>query len=225
VQAKLKSKDIKYTVGAHSHKWLPLLGPQVKFNNKPGVSFKSYNELPSVPNREAADELHLLNTHMLFLDYKSPRLKSQLWYADITAIFTADESGTYEFGLCVYGTAKLYIDDKLVINNETTQRQGTAFFGTGTLEETGTVRLKRGQLCAVKVEFASAPTSKLPAGGVTRFHGGGVRIGCTRIFDPEEEIRKAAELARTADQVIICTGLNVRALITPERPSSTSDTP
>lgn len=109
----------------------------------------------------------------------------------------------------MYGTAKLYVDSKMVIDNETAQRQGSVFYGCGTVEEKGIIQVTKGASYHIKVVFASAPTNKLGAGGVVRFGGGGIRIGGCPIMDPKMEIEKAKIMAEKVDQVIICAGLNV----------------
>ncbi|KAH8694614.1 glycoside hydrolase superfamily [Ilyonectria robusta] len=191
------STEPQYTVGCYAHKELPILGPSLtttKSGSTPGVTFRSYTEPPSVENRKAVDEISLTKTDMLLLDYKRPAITSPLWYADL--------------GLCVYGTAKLYVDSKMVIDNETAQRQGSVFYGCGTVEEKGIIQVTKGASYHIKVVFASAPTNKLGAGGVVRFGGGGIRIGGCPIMDPKMEIEKAKIMAEKADQVIICAGLN-----------------
>lgn len=74
------------------------------------------------------------------------------------------------------------------------------------MEEKGFFKVKKGETYNVKVEFASAVTSKLT--DQVLIGGGCLRIGGCKVIDPEQEIAKAAELARDADQVIICAGLN-----------------
>jgi len=37
-------------------------------------------------------------------------------------------------------------------------------------------------------------------------------MGGARVIDPEVEIRKAVELAKSVEQVILCVGLNVSSL-------------
>ncbi|RDW82921.1 hypothetical protein BP5796_04412 [Coleophoma crateriformis] len=198
-----------YTVGCYAHKELPLLGVQLKtVDGKNGVTFKAYNESPSVKGRTAVDEITLEKTDFLLVDYKCSKLKGALFYADIEGNFTAEEDGDFEFGLCVYGTAKLFVDDKLVVDNESKQVQGTSFFGCGTVEEKGITSMKKGQTYHIKVEFTSAPACKLPQGNNVLFGGGAVRIGGTRIVDADEEVKHAAALAKDADQVIVCAGLN-----------------
>jgi beta-glucosidase len=197
-------------VGAYSHKELPLLGFQVKTESgEEGMSFSVYNEAPGTKDRKRVDRKVLTKTDGMLMDYKVPENKTGLWYADIEGYFTPELDGNYEVGLCVYGSGTLFIDGKMIVDNVTKQRQGTAFFGTGTLEERGTISVRKGQTYHIKVEFASAPTNKLGAGGVVRFGGGGFRIGGAFVIDAEKEIAAAVELAKGADQVVICAGLNV----------------
>lgn len=147
------------------------------------------------------------------MDYNPPAIKSLLWYADVEGYFTAEEDCEFEMGLGVYGTAKLFVDGKLFIDNDTKQTKGTLFFNCGTVEEKGTVPVRKGQKYHVKVEFASAPTCKLDQGSNVLFGGGAVRIGGAKVIDAKKEIEHAAALAKDADQVIICAGLNVRLFL------------
>jgi beta-glucosidase len=185
---------LSHLVVAYAHKELPIIGPQLKTSEgKVGLSFKVYNEPPCAKSRELAEDLHLRDSNMLLLDFERPRIKSPLWYATINGIFIPPATGTYDFGLCVYGTANLYIDEKLLIDNTTHQKQGTAFYGCGTVEEKGSIRLTAGKSYSGRVDFASAPTNTLGGSGIVRFGGGGVRIGCARQIDADEEL--AAVLA------------------------------
>lgn len=171
------------------------------------MTMRAYNEPPTDHSREAIDELVLTKTELLLVDYYNPKLKGDLWYADFEGSFVAEEDCTYELGLIVCGTANLFVNDKLVIDNSTKQRQGDAFFGAATVEEKGRVELKKGQKYTFKVEFGSAPSSKLQGDNVV-FGSGALRMGGCKVIDAKAEIEKAAALAKDADQVIICSGLN-----------------
>jgi beta-glucosidase len=187
---------------------LPLLGYETTMpGGDRGMRMRVYNEAPDVQSREMTDEVRLLKTELLLVDYYNPKLKSALWYADFEGSFVADSDGRWEFGVVVCGTAKLFVNGELVVDNATTQRQGDAFFGSSTVEEKGFLEVRKGQKYDVKVEFASAAASKL-AGNNVLFGGGTLRVGGCRVIDPQEEIAKAAALARDADQVIVCAGLN-----------------
>jgi len=206
ISAKLPTPP-EYTVGCYSHKMLPLLGYQLTTaEGAQGMTMKVYNEPPSDASRECTDSIDLLKTELLLLDYHNPKLKSNLWYADFQGSFVAESDGEFEFGVVVCGTANLFVNGELVVDNSTKQRQGEAFFGSSTVEEKGRVKVEKGKKYDVKVEFASAPTSKL--GNVPLGGGGTLRVGGCMLIDPAAEIERAAALAKDADQVIICAGLN-----------------
>ncbi|KAH0194528.1 glycoside hydrolase family 3 protein, partial [Aureobasidium melanogenum] len=210
---KVGEKNVDFSIGAYSHKEMPSLGIDWRTtadeDGERGVLFKAYNEPPEDKNRKCVDVLGpFTNTSMMFMDYKNPKLKSGLWYADLEAYFTADRDGEYELGVCVYGSAKVFINNELVLDVTEKQRQGSAFFGLGTEEDICAVPMKKGQTYKVRLEFGSAPTSKL-TGGTVDFGGGAVRIGGAWKIDADEEVRRAAELAKSVDQVLVCAGLNM----------------
>jgi beta-glucosidase len=201
----------KYSIGCYSHRLLPLLGPNLRnAEGKVGVTFRAFTEPPYVSSRQPVDVINLPNTYMYLVDYYHPKLTEDLYWAEIEAYYTPDEDGDYEFGLTLHGTGNLYLDDELLIDNETVQRSGGSFFNVGTVEEVGVKSLRAGKTYKLRVEYASGVTSKLiDSDGVVSFGGGGIRIGGARVIDPELEIKKAVELAKTIDQVIVCVGLNV----------------
>ena len=83
------------------------------------------------------------------------------------------------------------------------------FFSCGTVEERATHRLKKGKAYKILVEFGRSPTSKLEQGSNIPFGHGALRIGGAKVIDPEVEIGLAVSLAKEAEQVVICAGLNV----------------
>ncbi|KAK5994877.1 putative beta-glucosidase I [Cladobotryum mycophilum] len=166
ISAKLESRP-SYTVGAYTHRFLPILGDQY---------------------------------------YSNPNV-ADIWYADMEGTYVAEEDCTYEIGLVVSGTARAYVDDKLVVDNATKQVAGDAFYGAATREELGRVQLKKGQSYRFKVEFGSAPTFTLKSDAFVPGHGS-LRVGGCKVIDGQEEVRKSVKLAKEHDQVIICAGLN-----------------
>ncbi|KXJ95028.1 glycoside hydrolase family 3 protein [Microdochium bolleyi] len=198
----------KYGVGAYSHKMLPLLGLSTKTpSGKPGVRMRMYNHPADVKDREVIDEVELTKTEMLLVDYSHPKLNMDLWYAELDGTLTIDEDAEWEFGCVVAGTANVYIDDELVINNTEKQTKGDAFFGTSTREEKGTFKLHKDKTYRIRVSFGSIATSPLGDSNVT-VPNGALRLGACKVIDPKAEIEHAVKLARDADQVIICAGLN-----------------
>ncbi|KAI1770651.1 glycoside hydrolase family 3 protein [Hypoxylon cercidicola] len=207
ISSKLSSPP-DYTIGQYSHKLLPLLGYSTKSaNGEQGMTMKVYTDGPDVPNRQPVDQLEILKTEMLLIDYKNPKVKDPLWYATLEGSLVAEEDATWEFGVVVFGTANLYINDELIVDNSKKQTLGDAFFGSATIEEKGSFKLEKGKTYNFKVTFGSSPTSKL-GGGAIPLGGGALRIGGCKVIDPKAEIANAVELARGADQVIVCAGLN-----------------
>lgn len=210
IAAKLSSPP-DYAIGQYSHKMLPLLGYSVtSLSGKPGMTMTAYNEHPddeTKGGREPVDKIELDKTDVLLVDYYNPKVKGRTWYADLEGSFVADEDAKWEFSLVVVGTAKLFCNGELIVDNATKQTAGDTYFNQGTVEEKGFLNVKKGETYQFKVQFGSAATSKL-RGGQVLFGSGAVRIGGCKVIDPRAEIERAAVLAREADQVILCTGLN-----------------
>lgn len=208
ISAKLSSPP-DYAIGQYSHKMLPLLGYSVtSLSGKPGMTMTAYNEHPDAKaDREPIDKVELDKTDVLLVDYYNSKVTGKAWYADLEGSFVADEDAKWELSLVVVGTAKLYCNGELIVDNETRQTAGDTYFNQGTVEEKGLLTVKKGETYHFKVQFGSAATSKL-RGGQVIFGSGAVRIGGCTAIDPRAEIERAAVLARDADQVIICAGLN-----------------
>ena len=200
---------IRFQQGTYGHKELPLLGTLLQHpNGKQGFRFRVYDKPSTATDRKLLDELHLIHSYMLLMDYKVPNLEGCLYYIDVDATFTPAEDGIYDLGLTVEGTARLLLDGKLLVDNATKQRPGSSFFGAGTMEETAPITLEAGRSYSVKVEFGSAATSTLERPGIVSFGPGGLRIGGCKRLDPELEIVKAVQLASECEQAVIFAGLN-----------------
>ncbi|KXH30952.1 glycoside hydrolase family 3 [Colletotrichum salicis] len=161
---------------------LPILSPRLKpANGQVGVTFRAYTAPETETHRQPVDTLHIVDTNMYFADYYHPEITEDLWWGEIEASFTAEETGRFRI------------------------RGGGSFFNAGT----GIKALVTGQTYNVTVKFASGAASKVKdADGVVSFGGSGVRIGGVEVRDADQEIRRAAELAKSVDQVVVCVGLN-----------------
>ncbi|EMG49875.1 bglI Probable beta-glucosidase I [Candida maltosa Xu316] len=200
----------KYTVGAYAHKYLPGLGQQVinPKTGKSGYSMKFYNEPSTASKRTLIDEYDEIDGSSFHLvDYYNDKVIDGLYYIDFLSEFTPTETAIYEFGLTVVGSAQLFVDGKLVVDNKTKQTKGDSFFNCGTIEERGQIELTKGKTYTITVEFGSAPTYTLGNSGAEYF-GGGINLGLAKVIDPEQEILNAVELAKSVDTVILSIGLN-----------------
>jgi len=161
---------------------------------------------PGAENRSVVDEVILKDSTWELMDYSNPEL-DRLFYADVEADFIAPTIGSYEVALAVLGSGNVYVDEKLVVENTKTQRQGNFCFGRGTVEEKAIVELVKGCQYRLKVEFASAPSSKLVTPGVVSLGHGAGRLGLIELVDEDLLIARAADAAKDADVAILCAGL------------------
>ncbi|KAL1961090.1 hypothetical protein VTO42DRAFT_4978 [Malbranchea cinnamomea] len=207
---KNQAQHVKYELGAPGWKKLPLLSHKTKTKEgKQGLVMTVYLDPPSVKDRKPVDEILVRSSYVLLNDYKHPKITTDLFYADFDGTFTPEETAEYEFSCSVAGTAKIFIDGELVVDNATKQAPGDSFFGTGTREEVSVIKLEKDRVYRVHVEFGALPTMTFKLPGVTAFGAGGVRLGCERKIQIHNEIDRAVALARQVDQVILCAGLNL----------------
>ncbi|ODQ58555.1 glycoside hydrolase family 3 protein [Wickerhamomyces anomalus NRRL Y-366-8] len=210
VKEKIGDENVVFNIGAYNHKFLPSLKHELYHEGVNGTLFKIYNEPPEDTSRVPFDTLVLDDVNYFRMnDYVHPKLKSEKFYAELVSSFIPAFDGVYEFGLAVFGTAKLFIEDELVVDNATNQELGESFYGLGTPEIKGKFKVTSGKHYKLVVQFGSGATSDVAKGANKTFYGGGgLRFGGALVIDPEKEIEKAAANAKLFDQVVIITGLN-----------------
>lgn len=202
------SVSLEYELGASLDKTLPDIGHLLKTESgESGLTATFYEEDPSVKSRKPFEKMHMDSSKVFLADFKSDKLKpgQLLFYIDFEGTFSPEETGTYEFGCSCLGTAQLFINNKLVVDNKTKQKAGNAFFlGMGTDEVVSEIELKKGNDYKVRVEFGTCPTSSVSG---QFLETGGVYFGARLKTTPEEKISRAVELAKKVDKVILCIGL------------------
>ncbi|KAK0377683.1 beta-glucosidase [Colletotrichum limetticola] len=209
------ASDVVFSQGAYGHQSLPLLGKALRTPNgkQRGFVLRIYNDPPpkdtasSADSRTPLEERVLDDANIWFVDYENADL-NPIWWAETEGTLVPERSGEWDFGLSVHGTGELFIDGKLVVSNVENQRLGSSFLGCGTVEETGTMHLDAGRSYRVLVRFGCSATSKVKASGTVDFGQGGVRFsGCPKL-EPATAIQEAVEVAKSVDQVVVCTGLS-----------------
>ena len=202
-------QDVRFSQGSYSHCQLPSIGESLRTSDgQIGFTFKVYDKPTTEPDRKLLDKLHLTDANMYLADYAVPNYRSITYYCDCEGLLTPEEDGKYDFGLTVSGTAKLFIDDELLVDNTHNQRPGTAYFGTATVEEIQSIDLVKGKTYKVTAKFGTAPTAEKMTQGTPPTGAGGIRIGMCKQRDPEQMIADAVEMAGSAEQVVVFTGLH-----------------
>ncbi|KAK6197042.1 glycosyl hydrolase family 3 C-terminal domain-containing protein [Scheffersomyces amazonensis] len=214
IQAKLKEGNdtvgLEYALGAFLDSTLPDVG-EVLLNeeDEKGIVARFYKYPPDHKgDRILMETLNLSTSRVLLSDYSSDKLdpNNPLYYVDFTGTFIPDETAEYNFGTSCVGTAQIFVDDVLVVDNKTKQTKGDAYFlGMGTREERGSAYLEKGVPYKVRVEFGTAPTYTLESG---LEDAGGLYFGIQIKSTPEAEISKAVKLAKEVDKVILIVGLS-----------------
>ncbi|KAJ9607782.1 beta-glucosidase [Cladophialophora chaetospira] len=201
--------EAKYALGAPAWKALPLMTRLTKTKTgEEGLTMTVFLDPPSVVHRKAIDEVFVNKSDILLVDYKHPLIKTSLYWIELNGTFTPERTTEYDFSMCCAGTGKIFVDGELVVDNETHQRPGNSFFGSGTAEEIGRVKLEEGKSYGIKVAFGTLPTMTFSSPGTTGFGAGGLRVGLERKAEIGIEIERAVQLAKEVDQVILCAGLN-----------------
>ncbi|KAJ4113972.1 hypothetical protein NW760_000864 [Fusarium oxysporum] len=185
---------VGFSQGAMDHQMLPQMGDVLRTDKgQRGFTWRAYNVPATIKDRVPLDERILTDSNCFFLDYEHPDL-APVWYSQAEGIFTPEESGLYDFGLGVEGTGRLFTDDALLISNIENQKPGETLFGSGTVEEKGSMELVAGQDYEVRVEWAVSKQANC-------------HLLVPRI-DPAQAIEEAAQVAKSVDQVVLVVGLN-----------------
>ncbi|KAI8661814.1 PA14 domain-containing protein [Fusarium keratoplasticum] len=203
-------EPVQYAEACRIYNMLPALGDLVRSpkSGKLGHFLMSiYSSPPWEDKHTPLETFELDDTNIVLYDYRNAATPDNVLFAAIEADFVVEQAETYAFGLTVAGTAKLYLDDRLIIDNAEKQTRGESFFGSGSVEEIGYTKLEAGKVYRLRVDFGSAATSNLNKAGAPVFGAGGVRIGCAPCVDQGWDLNKAVELAKTVDQVVLSVGL------------------
>lgn len=204
-----QAENVQYALGAPGWKRLPLLTEVSKSpDGEQGLRLDVFLQSPDREDRKPIDSFLTKTSNVTLYDYKHKLVTSDLYWAKLTGSITPDTTAEYEFSCSCAGTAKVYVNEELVVDNWTKQEAGDSFFGMGTVEVIGRINLDAGKSYDIRVEFGTLPTKKYEKTGTTDFGSGGLRIGFHRKVELKAEIEAAAALARSVDQVVLCVGLN-----------------
>ncbi|KAF9036785.1 glycoside hydrolase family 3 protein [Panaeolus papilionaceus] len=222
IQAALgDSTTLSYHIGCYAHKYLPTLENQLKTpEGKTGWLCTFYTHDSEQNPDKPVQSFHLNDTRVKLNDFL-PQGLGEEWSIKLEGTLQLDQSAEFEFGLAVAGRAKLWVNDKLLIDNWTKQTPGDFFYGQGTVEEKGSIQLDAGKPASILVWYTnkSPPVSDSERDISQPALMRGVRLGGCEKIDEDQAIVEAVEHAKSSDAVIFIAGL------TPEWESEGFDRP
>lgn len=221
LESMLESKGINakiiYEPGTYTHKWLPVITPDRWSSGSKTEKDPLRVEFFSTPDfsGEVIETQFRTNSYIdlfdsgpaLFYNDKSPH--SIL----ITSFLTPETTGTHDFEIASVGHARLFVDEKLVIDNYDWTETGETFYAFGSIAKRATASMVAGQKYKIRLEAASKPIEK---GAVTEddpIHVFGiqpsVRLGyLEQVKSQDDLISAAVSAAKEADIVVVVLGLN-----------------
>jgi len=203
--------EVLYAEGCQGHKRAPILTDRELMTPEgtPGMKGTFYlkrddNGTYSEPTEQVV--LDNMNSKMYDSDIF---FSKEEWYMVLEGkIRPVEQKTKFRFGLTVSGRAKLFIDNKLLIDQWSWGPRGETSVWDSTAEVMGDFELQPGVAHDIRIEFSNLNPSPLSerAGGWNR--RATVRLGGFPLMDETEGIKKAVELAKTSDAVVLVIGLN-----------------
>ncbi|KAI0070502.1 glycoside hydrolase family 3 protein [Panus rudis PR-1116 ss-1] len=210
--------DVKYSLGAFTLKYLPLVDPYIALKDgSQGALFEFWNEAPSGDFLETHPELNkelpkeawstpTASSYAFLADGVDDTKVNEVCYLRYSTIFTPDEDGDWDFGLTISGRGNFFFDGKVAIELSKDPKQGDAFFGLGTIDARTKIKdLKAGQHYPIEIRISN---SDFISRGAPFFCRGGIRLGAAKHVEEDVALEEAKVLAKNSDAVILVVGLN-----------------
>lgn len=195
------------TIGCYSFKKSPEMNlfqdPELALT---GFELNFFDKPTNDPSRTKLESCILDSTHIFFYKYGIEKYPELDYCIDMKGYWKCEESGDYNFGLSVIGSAKLYIDSNLILENKTTKEDVVGIFTQDFHEKHNIIRLEKNKIYQITVEFSSP---KLLDFKLSNDCGAGtINFGVSRAFNYLDEIKNAQKIAARHNKVILCIGLN-----------------
>jgi len=185
LQAALGSDRVVHAAGCDNDRYLPV--PQVTMAIE--LRAAAGGDVAAVEQRPSAEAQWV---------QLPAGLSGEAFHARMSFTVTAPEDGEYEVSLVSTGFSRLYLADKLVVDNWEGWRQGGFPAGLGSLEARARLALRAGP-----VELVAEYGPRVFAAGVAAFHA--IRIGFGQPL-PASAVAEAAAVAARADYAVVCIG-------------------
>lgn len=200
IRAKIgKEVKIGYEIGCTNHKWLPMLNHRwvspIGGEAEHGFTIDYFNnkEFEGAPIWQTTSR----SCEQVWVNDVGPNVNASSFSARLRGRFTAQETGTFMFGLASAGLSRLLIDGHPIIDNWTKQTLGGAFVGIGSTEVTAPFAMQAGASYELCIEYCRHDSPML----------GGIRIGCLSPI-ASKPMERAVKLAAKSEVALVFVGLN-----------------
>jgi beta-glucosidase len=196
--------EMLYAQGCDTSKWLPLASKHCTTpTGEPGVTIEYYKGdkfigEPFATQHKASTDLYLWDS--------APKEVLPAYSFRVKTTLCPTTSGIHTFGFSSVGPGRLFLNEKLFIDNWDWTEEGEAMFGNSD-DVLKSIHLEQNEPVEILVESTSEarPLSKIAKAGT---HGyGGCRIG----YQEEQTtdlLAEAVTIAKEADVAIIVVGLD-----------------
>ncbi len=189
---------ITYEKGCFTHKFAPPF-PRDSINapdlGGPGFKMEMFSnaEFAGTPDDVKLEKQNKINFFGAFANVS----RGGEFCVRLTSTFTPKETGAYTFGLLSAGLARIFIDDKELIDNWTHQIPGDSFYAHGSTEKLETTSLEAGKSYEIRIDYMKTDRNFFP----------GVQFGVVPPI-PQDGIERAARAAAEADAAVLVIGTN-----------------
>ncbi|GMG46878.1 unnamed protein product [Ambrosiozyma monospora] len=153
------------------------------------------------------EDMTVESSKFLLFDYFPKGAKEQLFYLDMEGDFTPEVTGEYAFQESCLGTALVFVDGELLIDDKNNQVLGNAAIGASSKAQIKTVHMEAGKTYKIRIEFGCGKTFTLTTHDLTSSNGGGFfAMGYKLQRSDDDLMKEAIETAKSADKVVLCIG-------------------
>ena len=187
--ARIGPENLSFAKGCTNHRWEPILTGDFE------LSFYRGHDLTSEPaHTQSMDSVNAFWVP----PFAGGQVDPTNFAAKITGTFTPTISGIHHIGAHAAGYARVYVDNKLIVDCwEETWTKGRTFFEEGNDEVVGAVELTEGHAHDIRIEFRSKTPDNL--------NHSALRVGIS-VPMTEADIAQAAEIAAQADVAVVVIG-------------------
>lgn len=126
----------------------------------------------------------------------------------LSGVMTPTATGVYDLSLSNTGKSKLYIDDKLIIDNSEWTQTGGTFMNCGSVNRFAEMSLEQNRQYSFRVDNIVV-RPPIPAHDNTLFYTlSGLRVGMQIRTDEQALFNEAVSMAQDADAVVLVVGHN-----------------